>query len=189
MSLAMLAALMVAGIAISNERALFNAGADFDEAEAAATIKALAAVIHPQPWDVGIPAHVLPLRHASRVPEGQAPQPAYAFAARAPTPADQVAPVPTPDALPSDMVTTPDAAPAPLIFNPPTSGPPPILGVPSGPGPVDPGNPGNPGNPDPPTSPVPEPSVWALLVLGFGAVGSMMRLAAKRRHASRIRTA
>ena len=186
MSLAILAGLLVSGVAISNERALFTTGF-FDEAEAAATIKALAAVVPPTPWQaIGVP-RVFPIHRARQALTPPPPTPPAAFAARVPqpaTPTEQVSPLATPDI---DAPGVPDLPP-PLIFAGPGPGPVgPILSS-SGGGSSGGGSSGGtssgasssggdtPGVP----SAVPEPSTWAMIILGFGCIGGILRLAGRR---------
>jgi len=168
MSLALLAGVLVAGVAISNERALFSTSL-FDEVAAAATIRALAAV-PATPWQaLGVP-RIYPIHRAGQaVPPPLTPP--SAFAARvpsAPAPSDQVSPLMPPDGVPFVEPPLPPVIGPPPLFPAPPPGPPPLIPEP----PVI--------NPPPPVSPVPEPSVWAMIILGFGCIGGMLRLANRR---------
>ncbi len=107
------------------------------------------------------------------------PEPS-AFAAMTPeTPAETI-PVPGPfsEAVPPAGIPGPFFAPPSNPFIPP-------VGIPGGggggggnaPDPTTPTTPTDPTNPPvtPPTGAVPEPATWAMLVLGFFSVGSIMR--------------
>lgn len=182
MSGGLLAALLVAGIAISNERALlFDAGPDFDQVEAAATIRALVARVTPTLWqavDHGSP--IIPIQHAREA----ATPPPVAFAARIPT--DRILPAAVQAPMQGELAAPPPPD-VPNFFTGSSSG------GPIGPGPFvggsgsssggTPGSSGDPSNPDnpPPTSAVPEPSAWAMMLVGFGAMGAVLRAGVHRR--------
>lgn len=172
MGFGLILALLVGGLAITDQRALLDTGGGAEPEEEVALSGPLMAVIGrpaarhgTRRWASALPAS----RRAGGLP---APR---AFAARVPLPPEDLAPVgdqttssdlPAPAELPGDTPSqlafgdTPEAV-LPPPFNSPDTVPPGADTVPL--------------DPDTPPSAVPEPANWAVMLLGLALIGSLTR--------------